>query len=307
MHWFLFLLLVWCGSVYSQVINRHGVPLVPDGKGYVRPGKKKLIGPRVAPVASGYGITYHGGKVMDGTVNIYYVWYGNWAGNTATTILSDIVTGLDGSSYQAINTLYSTSAQQVTGSVKLAGVAYDSYSLGNNLTDAAIYNVVANAIKSGKLAKDDKGVYFVLSSQDVNATSGLCRSYCGWHSYNYVAGTQIKYAYVGNPARCPYNCAGQWSKSPNNNPAADAMASAITHELNEIITDPFMNAWYDATARENGDKCAWTFGTRYLADNGSLWNVQLGARKFYLQQNWINAQKRTVNGLVNGWCGVGLW
>jgi len=32
-------------------------------------------------------ISYHGGPVMTGTVNIHYIWYGNWSGNTATTIL----------------------------------------------------------------------------------------------------------------------------------------------------------------------------------------------------------------------------
>ena len=37
---------------------------------------------------SNNGIFYHGGPVMLGTVNAYYIWYGNWAGNSAQTILA---------------------------------------------------------------------------------------------------------------------------------------------------------------------------------------------------------------------------
>ena len=35
------------------------------------------------------GITPHGGPVMLGTTNIYYIWYGNWAGNNGVQILTD--------------------------------------------------------------------------------------------------------------------------------------------------------------------------------------------------------------------------
>src|SRR5438132_11253626 len=38
----------------------------------------------------GNGITYHGGPVMLLTTNVYYIWYGNWSGNSATTILPDL-------------------------------------------------------------------------------------------------------------------------------------------------------------------------------------------------------------------------
>ena len=45
------------------------------------------------------GITYHGGPVMgtSSAVNVYYIWYGNWSGNSATTILTNLAYGLGGS------------------------------------------------------------------------------------------------------------------------------------------------------------------------------------------------------------------
>ena len=42
------------------------------------------------------------------------------------------------------------------------------------------------------------------------------------------------------------------------------MASIIAHELEEAVTDPDLNAWYDTRGYENADKCAWTFGTTHL-------------------------------------------
>src|SRR6266576_4879857 len=41
------------------------------------------------PVSVTNGIRYNGGPIMPGTVNIYYIWYGNWAGNTGPNILTE--------------------------------------------------------------------------------------------------------------------------------------------------------------------------------------------------------------------------
>ena len=38
------------------------------------------------------------------------------------------------------------------------------------------------------------------------------------------------------------------------------MATLVTHELEESVTDPDGNAWYDLNGNENGDLCVWTFG-----------------------------------------------
>jgi hypothetical protein len=67
------------------------------------------------------------------------------------------------------------------------------------------------------------------------------------------------------------------------------MASIISHELEEAVTDPDLNAWYDTRGQENADKCAWTFGSTSTAPNGSQYNMTLGGRNFLIQQNWVNA------------------
>ncbi len=235
------------------------------------------------------GINYHGGPVILGTTNIYYIWYGNWSGNTADSILNNFAFNIGGSPYFNINTTYyNGSNQHVSNSVNYGGSTTDAYSQGTTLSDAGVQAVVSAAISSNRLPKDTNGVYFVLTSQDVNESSGFCTQYCGWHTHGTISGSDIKYAFVGNPARCLSACAWQ-STSPNNNAGADGMASIVAHELEEAVTDPDLNAWYDTRGQENADKCAWTFGTTHTASNGSIYNMTLGSMNYLIQRNWVNA------------------
>lgn len=278
--------------------------LVPSGKGW---GERPAPGPGPGQGAgqgqgqpqgngkpthggsSSNGIDYHGGPVMLGTTNVHYIWYGNWYGNTATQILPTLAQNLGGSNYFNINTTYYNGANQhVVNQVSYAGSVDDSYSRGTALTDADIKTIVTTAIGTSK--PDPNGVYLVLTSADVNETSGFCTQYCGWHTHGTIAGFDVKYGFIGNPDRCLSACADQ-TTSPNGNAGADGMASIITHELEESVTDPDLNAWYDRRGQENADKCAWTFGTTSTAQNGSRYNVMLGGsgNKFLIQQNWVNA------------------
>jgi hypothetical protein len=243
--------------------------------------------PRAKPGSN--GINYHGGPIMLGTNHIYYIWYGNWSGNTATNILSDFANSIGGSPYFNINTTYYNGSNvHVSNSVTFGGSTTDNYSQGTSLSDSAIQAVVASALTSGRLPYDTSGIYFVLTSADVTASSGFCTQYCGWHTYGTINGFNIKYSFVGNPDRCPSACEAQ-TTGPNGNAGADGMASIIAHELEEAVTDPNLNAWYDTRGRENADKCAWTFGTTFPTGNGSVYNMTLGARNYLIQQNWVNA------------------
>ena len=242
-----------------------------------------------APKARGTGISYHGGPVILNTTGIYYIWYGNWSGNTAVTILTDLANSIGGSPYFNINTTYYNGSNvHVTNSVAYRGSTTDNYSHGTSLSDSAVQAVVSSAITSGALPKDTNAVYFVLTSQDVTESSGFCTQYCGWHTHGTISGSDIKYAFIGNAARCITSCAAQ-STGPNGNAGADGMASIIAHELEEAVTDPDLNAWYDNRGAENADKCAWTFGTTHTASNGSLYNMTLGSRNYLIQRNWVNA------------------
>jgi phosphate-induced protein 1 len=263
--------------------------LKPTGKG--NGTMNKFQGPsgeaRPGGGGSGNGIYYHNGPVMLGTVNAYYIWYGNWSGNAATTILTDFIQNLGGSAYENINTTYYDGAgNHVSGLIHYGGSTTDNYSQGTSLSDAQIQAVVAAACP-GLGSCDRNGIYFVLTSNDVTASSGFCTNYCGWHTHGTIAGGDVKYSFVGDPTRCPSSCEAQ-TTGPNGSSGADGMASIIAHEAEEAISDPDLNAWYDRRGYENADKCAWTFGTTYTA-NGATANMRLGTRDYLIQRNWVNA------------------
>lgn len=238
-------------------------------------------------------ITYHGGSVLDNCPYIYLIFYGNFTNSTTPQILTDLISNQTGLLYwTTLRTYYSITngiKYYMTDSPKYGAVVYDtSYSQGTSLTDSAIQRIVINAIQTMKVPLNSNAMYFVLTSADVTATSGLCTTYCGWHTATSYSGTILKYAYVGSPLRCPNACSYNQNITPNNNREADGMASIIMHEIAEMMTDPLFNGWYDSNYYENADKCAWTFGTKYTTANGAQANMRVGKRDFLIQQDWNN-------------------
>lgn len=246
-----------------------------------------------APTAGGTSPTtpliYHNGPLINVPV-IYLIWYGNWNQTNGTDdaagqqIIRDWAQNIGGSPYFMLNTSKSVANYPISGSVAYGGEAVDS-GTKTRLRDADIKTIVGNAISSGRLPYDANGVYFVVTSSNVNEQSGFCTQYCGWHTAGNVTSGHVRYSFVGNAARCLNSCAPQ-ATSPNGNPGIDGAISVLSHELEEATTDPDLNAWYDSTGAEDADKCAWTFGHfQYQTGNGSWANMQLGARDFLIQRN----------------------
>ena len=127
----------------------------------------------------------------------------------------------------------------------------------------------------------------MLTSSDINETSGFCTQYCGWHSWTSINTIPIKFAFIGNTDRCPAACAWQ-SVSPNGNSGADGMANIMAHEADEAITDPRLSAWYDKHGLENADKCAWLFGPVKTTATGAQYNQTFGNYNWLIQLNWDN-------------------
>jgi len=247
-------------------------------------------------------LPYGGGPVMLGTINMYYIWYGNWSGLNpgAIPLLENFAKNIGGSPYWNIQSTYyqksGTKMNYMSNSVAFKGsVNYTQFS--SSLSQSDIANIVYNTVTAAKLPLDPNGLYFVLTASDINVDNGaFCGSYCGWHTYQYFSGQYIKYSFVGDSNRCPSACAAQ-SPGPNGNTGADGMVSVIAHELEETATDPLLNAWTGPSG-ENGDMCAWTFGTTQGAA-GRQYNMNLGGTNYLIQQNFILTD---VNG--TGYCGL---
>jgi hypothetical protein len=239
-------------------------------------------------------IAYHGGPLISTPV-IYLIWYGNWnQSNGSDTpagqqIVRDFANSIGGSPYFEINTTYDAVGLNISGNVTFGGEATDAYSRGSRLRDSDVLTIVNNAITGRKLPYDANGVYFVLTSSDVNESSGFCRLYCGWHTSATPSAGHVRYAFVGNANRCLNACAAQ-TVSPNGNAGVDGMISVIAHELEEATTDPDpRSGWADSGGAENADKCAWTFGTSTRLGSGAYYNVTLGTRNYLIQRNLVRA------------------
>jgi hypothetical protein len=61
-----------------------------------------------------------------------------------------------------------------------------------------------------------------------------------------------------------------------------------------MITDEQGNAWYDLQGAENGDKCAWNFGTATGSTQYGAYNQTINGGHYELQQEWSNASQGCV-------------
>jgi PKD repeat protein len=106
--------------------------------------------------------------------------------------------------------------------------------------------------------------------------------------------------------RDPKDC--QWDgnarlQTPNGN-AGDLLVSSLSHEDNEAITNPLLNAWYVSSTRsEDGDVCSSTgpfapdqdenpLAFRPVlggsASAGTLYDQMFSGDRYYLQSEWSN-------------------
>jgi hypothetical protein len=232
-------------------------------------------------------VEYHGGALMLGSTSVYLIWYGDWSGSTAPTILADLANNLGGSAYfDALRRYPNAAGVAPSGNLQYVGSISDAYSRGKSLENYDISFIVGMAILDQKLPLDTDGIYVVFTAADVAETSGFGTAYCGFHTITGVNNNTIKVVFVGHPDRAPTKCRPQ-TVGPNGDAAADAMANVMVHGLFNTIVDPEFSGWYDKFMLEPADKCAWNFGTTYTTTNGARANVALGGRDYLLQQQWV--------------------
>ncbi len=112
-------------------------------------------------------------------------------------------------------------------------------------------------------------------------------AYCAYHS-GFVDSNAEPVIYGNEPFNATIPGCDPGS-SPNND-AADATINTISHEQNEAITDPWGTAWWRTSdGSENGDLCAWDFGTPLGGTPGvDAYNQVINGDHFWLQQEWSN-------------------
>jgi hypothetical protein len=170
------------------------------------------------------------------------------------------------------------------------------------LTDSQIRAEILGYVESHKLPIDRQHEYFLLTPQGVEscmeAAGKSCsdgtvhRVYCAYHGFIQAGPAPLIYA--NDPYVDGLGC-DVGEEHPNGNASDATIAGGLAHEHSESVTDPELNAWYDAKGNEVADKCRTLKATTEYgeplgrAPNGSNYNQLINGDEYLYQQIWSNA------------------
>jgi hypothetical protein len=231
-------------------------------------------------------LVYHGGPVMAGMSKDYAIFWeptGSYVSPGYNSLIERYFGDVGNSGLYHNNTQYKNSKGYAPQHSSLGGSWVDTSAYPSpTLSDAQIQQEATKAITTNGWASNIHNNFFVFTAKsEVICTSFGC-SFTQWCAYHGNFGNTIYDAmpYVGTSL----NTCWTGGKSPNNNVDADAEINVTSHEQMEASTDPHLNAWYDSSGYEIGDKCAWTFG--HVNPDGS--NVKWNGHEYIVQQEWDN-------------------
>jgi hypothetical protein len=163
------------------------------------------------------------------------------------------------------------------------------------LTDSQLEAEIDHVVAADRLPHGDGDVYFLVMPDGfgscVSSGPGNCAlggggtGYCGYHS---ETPDGVVYAVI------PYNAVEGHCQSDNPRPngnAADPTISTISHEHNEMVTDPAGDAWIDANGSEDGDLCITNFGPTLGGTGSGAFNEVIDGGHYYLQEEWSNENR----------------
>jgi hypothetical protein len=260
---------------------------------------------------SGFGqLRYHNGPVehTNATYAIYWVPPGYAVASGYSTLIDQFFGDVAADSGKTSNVYY-TETQYYDGS---GHVQYSS-SFGGSytdtsplpasgctdsdtsvcLTDAQLQAEIKKDIAAAGWTPSPTKEFFLFTAKGIGSCSGSScafTDYCAYHSWIGSGSSVILYANMPYADTVPSAC--DVGQHPNGNDA-DATLNVTSHEHNETITDEQGNAWYDLLGYEDGDKCAWTFGT-VSGPNGAEYNQTINGHHYWLQLEYSNARRGCV-------------
>jgi hypothetical protein len=258
-------------------------------------------------------LAYHGGPVQHGSTvySIYWVPSGYTISSDYSSVINQYFTDVAADSGKSSNvyyadTQYSDSAGKIPYTVTNGGSVVDtnpfpasgcSDSVSQTtvcLSDAQIQAEVKRVATAQGWGNGTGKEFFMFTAKNVGScvSSSECAFsyYCAYHSNFASSGTYL-YANMPYSDTVPADCDAQ---SHPNGSDADATLNVTSHEHNETITDPLGNAWYDRAGYENGDKCAWYFGTSIGSTSHGAYNQLINGHGYELQEEYSNATRSCV-------------
>jgi hypothetical protein len=135
-------------------------------------------------------------------------------------------------------------------------------------------------------------VFFLLTPNGVGSCFsqfGQCSTdtFCAYHS-DFTDSSLEPVIYANEPYEGPIpGCTDSTQGFPND-VDADTTVNTISHEHNEAITDPLGDGWLASDGNENGDLCAYGFGTQ-TNPGPAAYNQVINGHHYDLQQEYSNA------------------
>jgi len=276
--------------------------------------------PTIGKQVSGSGnLINHGGPVMttNKTYAIYWVPNGYSIASGYDTTINQFFTdvahdsGMSSNVY-AVDVQYSSIQYNSTfGASTIDTNPFPSSGcplyngLSECLTDAQVIAEVDNQINAHGWTRNATNMFFLFTPQNVGScfdsggSSCAYTAYCAYHGY-----TPSGAIYANQPYAAAAGCdEGQYPNGASNQ--ADPTINVVSHEHNEAITDPQLNAWYDAAGYEIGDKCAWDFGA-LSGPNGAEYNQTINSHHYFLQREYSNDGRACLQTYGGGGGGGGV-
>jgi hypothetical protein len=117
-------------------------------------------------------------------------------------------------------------------------------------------------------------------------------AYCAYHSQAPSGSVYGNMPYPIYSSDAGFTCSSDAIypvvQTPNGNADADTEVSPTSHEIMEAITDPDTETgWYDSSGFENGDECAYVFGTTQ-GTAGQFYNQVINGGHYLTQEEFSN-------------------
>lgn len=236
-------------------------------------------------------LIYHGGPIMPGTMQAYAIFWeptGSFVSPNYNSLITRYFGDVGSSSLYHNNTQYNDQNGNIPSGAAFGGSWVDTALYpSSTLTDQQIQNEVTHAMTVNGWTADITHAFFVFTAKNETICNGSQCSFTTFCAYHSFFGTNTIYAampYTGtNLAACGVH------SSPNGDRDADSTINVTSHEQMEAATDPFGNAWFDASANEIGDKCLWKFSP--TINHG---DVILNNNTYMVQKEWDNTKNTCV-------------
>ncbi len=247
-----------------------------DGLWITREGAQSRVGS-----ASTSNLVYNGGPIQTSPKTFVVYWGSAWNGagdpNGVRAYFNSFLAKVGGSSWNSTVTQYyqkNPSAYEGNPANNFGGSYVDTTSSPPKRPSQS--QMAAEAAKAAAhFGNYTVNAQYIVAMPHGIKPSGFGSQYCAYHSTTSASGGTISWTNLPYMPDAGASCGAASVTSSD----LDGVSIVGGHEMAESENDPMLNAWYDASGSEIGDKCAWV----------NLKDTSLNGTSFPTQPLWSNS------------------